>query len=204
MYAEPKQSRSKATEDAFLTALDKLLVQTSFKNLSIEDIANEAGISKGAFLRRFGSKRQALYVLFERYCVQATALMNRIVKDLPQTEELTDSLLDMSQSLEMLITDHYASNRAMREDFQENLDVHPSTRRIFLQCVEMMRQTQKRFLGNTCEIGAYAAAQLLVSVTFDYAFNAMPGLPREYESRHRLVVNILTVALETDNFKRSK
>ena len=204
MYAEPKQSRSKATEDAFLTALDKLLVQTSFKNLSIEDIANEAGISKGAFLRRFGSKRQALYVLYERYCEKTTLVMDRIVSELPRKEQAIDSLLDMSQSLERLIKEDYSSNRAMREDFQENLEVHPSTRRIFLECVEMMRKTQQRFFGDATDTGAYAAAQILITNTFEYVFNAMPGLPRAYEQRHKLMAEIVFIALQACDIRTSK
>ena len=202
MYSEPKQDRSKTTEDAFLSALDKLLVQTSFKNLTIEDIAQEAGISKGAFLRRFGSKRQALYVLYGRYCDKTTVVMNRVVNELPLTEKLTDALLDMSKSLERLIAQDYSCNRAMREDFQEHLEVHPLTRRIFLECVEMMSQTQKRFFGEANETGAYSAAQLLITITFEYVFNAMPGLPREYQQRHQLMAQILSITLTADDFKK--
>ena len=204
MYSEPKQDRSKATEEAFLSALDMLLVQTSFKNLSIEDIAREAGISKGAFLRRFGSKRQALYVLYDRYCEKTVVVMDRIVSELPLKEQATESLFDMSKSLERLIKEDYSCNRAMREDFQENLEVHPSTRRIFLYCVEMMHRTQKRFLGVTNETGAYSAAQILITNTFEYVFNAMPGLPRDYEQRHKLMAEILLVALQAGDIGTSK
>jgi AcrR family transcriptional regulator len=204
MYSEPKQDRSKATEEAFLFALDTLLVQTSFKNLSIDEIAREAGISKGAFLRRFGSKRQALYVLYDRYCEKTVVVMDRIVSELPRKEQATESLFDMSKSLERLIKEDYSCNRAMREDFQENLEVHPSTRRIFLYCVEMMRQTQKRFFGGATDTGAYAAAQILITNTFEYVFNAMPGLPREFEQRHKLMADILFVALQRRDSLGSK
>jgi len=204
MYSEPKQNRSKATEEAFLSALDTLLVQTSFKNLSIDEIAREAGISKSAFLRRFGSKRQALYVLYERYCEKTTVVMDRIVSELPRKEQVTESLLDMPQSLELLIKEHYSSNRAMREDFQENLEVHPSTRRIFLECVEMMCKTQQRFFGGMSDAGAFAAAQILVTNTFEYVFNAMPGLPRDYEQRHKLIAEVLLVALQASDIGTSK
>ena len=204
MYSEPKQDRSRATEEAFLSALDTLLVQTSFKNLSIEDIAREAGISKGAFLRRFGSKRQALYVLYDRYCEKTVVVMDRIVSELPLKEQATESLFDMSKSLERLIKEDYSCNRAMREDFQENLEVHPSTRRIFLYCVEMMHRTQKRFFGVTNETGAYSAAQILITNTFEYVFNAMPGLPRDYEQRHKLMAEILLVAIQASDIETSK
>ena len=187
-----------------MSALDTLLVQTSFKNLSIDEIAREAGISKGAFLRRFGSKRQALYVLYERYCEKTTVVMDRIVSELPRKEQVMDSLLDMSQSLERLIKEGYSSNRAMREDFQENLEIHPSTRRIFLECVEMMRKTQQRFFGGATDTGAFAAAQILITNTFEYVFNAMPGLPREYEQRHKLMADILIVALQRRDILGSK
>lgn len=79
-----------------MSALDTLLVQTSFKNLSTEDIAREAGISMGAFLRRFGSKRQALYVLYQRYCEKTTVGMDRIVSELPLNEKAINPFLDMS------------------------------------------------------------------------------------------------------------
>lgn len=197
MYQPASQSRSKVKEQAFLQALDRVLVRKSFRCVSVDEIAQEAGLTKGAFLKRFGTKRQALYVLFEQYCDKTTAEMNRIVGDLPNALDLHDVLLDMSQTLERLISADYSANRAMHEDFQEYLDEHPLTRRIFLECVEMMRHTQQRFIkaGTCTDTGAFSAAQLLITINFNYVLNAMPGLPRSSAERHRMIAQMLHLVI---------
>ena len=78
MYKKPKQTRAVITEQKFLDALSSLLSEKSLNKLTIEEIAERANLHRGAFLKRFGSKRQALFVLFERYCFDASACMSSI------------------------------------------------------------------------------------------------------------------------------
>ena len=56
----PRQARSKRTEEALLRALDSLLAIKSFDEMSVAEIAREAGLTTGAVYRRFENKRAML------------------------------------------------------------------------------------------------------------------------------------------------
>ena len=74
-YTPPTQARSRNTERRFLAALDELLRVNGYINTTIDDIADRAGLTKAAFLKRFGSKEQAVILLFSKYCNQVSGLM---------------------------------------------------------------------------------------------------------------------------------
>jgi len=62
-----KQSRSKHTRDKLVTALERLLRQKRFADITAIDIAREAGVSAGSIYRRFENKDGLLQVLYELY-----------------------------------------------------------------------------------------------------------------------------------------
>lgn len=197
LYVEPKQVRAQQTEFAFLTALDVVLQRKSFEAATVEEIAREAGLTKSAFLKRFGTKRMALYVLFERYCEKASAQMADIVQALPSYASLVIALKDMSQCLSRLLANDLAANRAMQEDFLMNLEAHALTKKIHRECVEMMRRTQAQFLIEQpySDVGASAAAQMLITINFNYALKAMPSLPANPDDRHQMIAEILELVI---------
>lgn len=63
----PSQDRSRKTAERFVDAALKLLESKTFEELSIADLACEAGRSVGAFYQRFGSKDDFLVVLLVSY-----------------------------------------------------------------------------------------------------------------------------------------
>jgi len=63
----PSQDRSRRTAERFLDAAFKLLESKTFDELSVADLAREAGRSVGAFYQRFGSKDDFLVVLLVAY-----------------------------------------------------------------------------------------------------------------------------------------
>lgn len=63
----PSQDRSRKTAERFLSAAFKLLESKTFDELSVADLAREAGRSVGAFYQRFGSKDDFLVVLLVTY-----------------------------------------------------------------------------------------------------------------------------------------
>ena len=63
----PSQDRSRKTAERFLDAAFKLLESKTFDELSVADLAREAGRSVGAFYQRFGSKDDFLVVLLVTY-----------------------------------------------------------------------------------------------------------------------------------------
>lgn len=199
MYSKPIQARAIATEERFLDALNSLLREKSLGQLSVDEIAEHAHQTRGAFLKRFGSKKQALFILWSRYCQRASEDIANITLSLPQYVCAIDACASMSRQLEYIQTLHFSANRAMHEYFQENLKVDLQTKKIFKECVDMMRNTQKHFLKKTdsaTDTGAFAAAQLLVTINYNHVLKAMPGLPADPEIRHKMIGQIVASALE--------
>ncbi len=62
----PRQARSQQTQEKLLAALEKLLGQRVFEKITIQDIAEEAGVAVGTVYRRFRDKEALLPVLYGR------------------------------------------------------------------------------------------------------------------------------------------
>ena len=63
----PKQARSLKTEQALLDALETLLARKSFVDVTVSELAREAGLTTGAIYRRFKDKEDVLRAAFERF-----------------------------------------------------------------------------------------------------------------------------------------
>lgn len=198
MYQKPIQPRAIATEQRFLEALHHLLKDKSFGQLSVDEIAGHAGLTHSAFLKRFGTKKQALLVLYETYCDTASAVMAEIIQNMGTYAGIDAVCQDMSRRLEYIQLGHFPANRAMHEDFLEKLEVDPRTKKIFLECVGLMRCVQKAFMpgSSASDAGAFAAAQLLITINYNYVLKAMPALPVNAELRHRLIGKTVAQALK--------
>ena len=193
-----QQSRSKLTERKFLRAFDELLRLHGFSQTTVDDVAELSGQTRSSFLKRFGSKQGALEVLFEKYCADASATMRDIISELPNATGLHPVLMSASQRYEALLQTHKASNRAMHEHFMKDLEVHDLTKAIFRQSVEMMGHIQHKFFeqGTYTDKGTWSAAQILVTVNYNYVLAAMPALPADYSERHHLIADLLETALK--------
>ena len=196
--SEPTQTRSKLTERKFLRAFDELLRLHGFAGTTIDDVAALSGLTRSSFLKRFGSKQGALEALFEKYCDAASATMRDVVMELDNSAKLHPVLVSTSQRYEALMQIHKASNRAMHEHFLQDLTVHDLTKRIFRECVQMMEQIQRKFLqeGTCSSNGAWAAAQLLVTLNYNHVLEAMPAFPQDYSQRHHLIADLLEATLK--------
>ena len=45
------------------------------------------------------------------------------------------------------------------------------------------------------DTGAFSGSQVLVSVNFNYILRAMPALPRDHDTRHRMIALMIVAAL---------
>lgn len=61
------QSRSRKTRDKLLNALEHLLKEKDFGNISVAEIAAKAGVSSASIYRRFDKKEGFIPVLFDLY-----------------------------------------------------------------------------------------------------------------------------------------
>lgn len=62
----PRQERSQQTQERLLVALESLLDRRVFEKITIQDIAEEAGVAVGTIYRRFRNKEALLPVLYRR------------------------------------------------------------------------------------------------------------------------------------------
>lgn len=198
VYRKPLQTRAITSEQRFLDALHELLKEKSLGQLTIDEIAERAFLTRSAFLKRFGSKRQALLILYERYCEKVFVVLRQLEQELPNYASAEDACYQVSLHAERLQEADFPANRAMHELFQEDLSVDPRTKAIFLAGVELMRKIQQCWLQGhpASDTGAFAAAQLLLTIDFNYVLRAMPALPADPEMRHRLIGNIVCEALK--------
>lgn len=62
----PQQKRSQQTQEKLLTALEALLKDRFFEQITMQEIASEAGVAVGTIYRRFRDKEALLPVLYRR------------------------------------------------------------------------------------------------------------------------------------------
>lgn len=63
----PKQTRSLDTQEKVLQALEEMLGERFFEQITIRDLATRTGVSSGTIYRRFKDKDALLPVLYERF-----------------------------------------------------------------------------------------------------------------------------------------
>lgn len=61
----------------------------------------------------------------------------------------------------------------------------------------MMREIQKKFFADSAcsDVGAFAAAQLMVTINYNVVMKAMPAMPIEKSMRHKLIGKLIAEAL---------
>lgn len=197
IYRIPQQDRALRSENAYLDAFERLIAERGYTNTSVDAIAREVGLTKAAFLARFGSKKAALLLLFDRYCAKASAVMGEMTTRIPAMVSAEAAIYELSTVLEKIQLENFAPNRAMQELFLEELKVDERTQKIFLELVDLMRLVQKHHLGGVAytDTGAFSGSQVLVSVNFNYILRAMPALPRDHDTRHRMIALMIVAAL---------
>ena len=85
--------------DAFVDVAQGLIQTKGYEQLSIQDVLDEVGVSKGAFYHYFDSKVGLLEAVVERMVVAATAEMEPIVADPNRTavQKLNDVFSTLAQ-----------------------------------------------------------------------------------------------------------
>lgn len=107
----PKQARSKSTEERLLNALELLLEEAYFDQISIKDIAGKAGVAVGTVYRRFKDKDALLPVLYGRYEQDLQAWVDSM-----WSEQVLQQCSDAEARLHHLVTAHvefYSTHRGM-------------------------------------------------------------------------------------------
>ena len=91
----PRQSRSLRTQQALLDAFERLLKRHPFDELTVSQIATEAGLTTGAIYRRFKDKRALIGASFQRFAEESKKLQ-------PKRASAIENLSDV-QRIEYMI-----------------------------------------------------------------------------------------------------
>jgi AcrR family transcriptional regulator len=198
LYTPPRQERAKTTEQKFLDALEELLYEKSLGLLTIDEISDKACLTRSAFLKRFGSKKKALLILYGRYCEKVLASISEISDTLHNYEDAIAACRCISMRAEQLQTSDFSANRAMHELYMEQLEIAPETKALFLATLKLMKKIQVAHMpkGTGTDMGAYSATQLIFTINYNYVLKAMPALPNDYETRHQLIATLVADALK--------
>lgn len=197
-YRPPTQTRGIATLERFLNALDIEISTKGYNGTSIQEISDAAGLTKAAFLARFKTKKNALLLLFDIYCSTVSEEMYAASLDVFNHEDATACIYDISNKFEKHLRKHFSSNRAMHEIFLTELKVDERTQKIFRELIDLMRKIQETHLNGSSytDNGAFSAAQVLVTINYNYVLQAMPAMPSDANLRHALIAKMVTEALK--------
>ncbi|HEX6053074.1 MAG TPA: helix-turn-helix domain-containing protein [Gemmatimonadaceae bacterium] len=77
-FHPPRQSRSQETLDRLLDATETVLAEKSFTEATLAEIVERAGVTVGAFYRRFPDKDALLHHLDERFFAEMHAVADEV------------------------------------------------------------------------------------------------------------------------------
>jgi len=197
-----KQQRSLETFEGLLAAAEELVSKKSFDEVSVNDICDQAGLSVGAFYRRFESKESLLQLLHERYAervmhLQAAALSPQRWEGVPLEQLLTQVIEEVVK----LTTRNSGLLRAATRLAQSNSEVakreqriqaefHACVTRLVLQRVEVIGHPRPRTAAEFCahQLRAVVYCHLVI----EPAFRLMDDTFSEAELVRELSISLIS------------
>lgn len=88
-----EESRARTRELLFTAALD-LIAQNGYDGVTVTDIAETAGFSKGAFFANFESKESMLFELLQRNFENEYAILNDVITSVKNGDDLSERIDD--------------------------------------------------------------------------------------------------------------
>ncbi|WP_199610233.1 TetR/AcrR family transcriptional regulator [Flocculibacter collagenilyticus] len=98
---EPKQRRSQETQRKLLKALNDCLKDKFFEHISIQELADCAGVSVGTYYRRFKNKEALLPLLYQDFGQDLIAWIDELVEQ--QFSSLEDAVCAMVEQTKMFL-----------------------------------------------------------------------------------------------------
>ena len=80
-FRPPQQTRSQETLDRILNAAERVLEEKSFTEATLAEIMERAGVTVGAFYRRFPDKDALLHLLDERFFHEMQQRADELLRD---------------------------------------------------------------------------------------------------------------------------
>lgn len=169
--ATPRQARSERTLEKILAACERLLAERSFEQISMQDIAREAGVSVGNLYNRFSDKSGLVdHVLGShqaRFMEDIRALLADDGADLDTADRLAAFVEGFSEGIVSLHPMYatMASRRARGEDTDAEVKARSSG--LLDLCVDWLMQHDPALDPERCR---FALATITTSLQFDLLF----------------------------------
>jgi AcrR family transcriptional regulator len=87
-----QQARTDATRKRLLAAAERIFARDGFEAARLEDIAAQAGYTRGAFYANFEDKEEIFFALLERYVAERIDEVNALLERHKDPEELLQAL----------------------------------------------------------------------------------------------------------------
>lgn len=98
-FVAPRYRSGQRSADALLEAGRALLVDISYEALSINDLCGEAGLTKGAFYRRFESKDAFFHALQRLALDDAQRIQQELVESMKRTGDTPATLAESAHAV---------------------------------------------------------------------------------------------------------
>jgi AcrR family transcriptional regulator len=158
-----QQARTEATRRKLLQAAEQLFARDGFEAARLEDIAAEAGYTRGAFYANFESKEDIFFALLEHWVAQRIEEVNALLRQHASAEQRLRALRE-----------YYAQNARDRQLALLSLEFklftlrHPEAaarfrarRQGLRSCGSELLQRLSKVLGRSLPVSSSAAATAL-------------------------------------------
>ena len=92
--APPKQERAVLTRRQMIQAAREVFATSGFEHTSIEDIADRAGKTRGAFYSNFADKEDVFFAIFEEDLARSQQEINPRLREASTTGQRAEALVD--------------------------------------------------------------------------------------------------------------
>lgn len=197
-YSPPQQARAIETERMLLGAFLEELDRSGFEDTNLSVVAKKAGITRPGLLRRFGSKRGLLLVLYDRYCDDCVLQLRHFKADFRDYASLASLIQHLYIATERMHQDNYSLNLAMSQMYFSELAPANGTKRVFKEFLSLFGALEENGWYNENIAGTYAGIQIIISTSLNYTLGAMGGFPRDQNIRAQLVSRLVIEALRKE------
>jgi len=96
---DKRKAQGAETKKKLYEIAERLFTERNFSDVSVEDITDEAGITKGAFYVHFESKDALIAILIADYATQADTNYKTFLETLPDDMRASEVLLALTQKI---------------------------------------------------------------------------------------------------------
>ena len=139
-FRPPQQTRSQETLDRILDAAERVLDEKSFTEATLAEIMERAGVTVGAFYRRFPDKDALLHLLDERFFHE---MQDRAGELLDPKHWRGASIAEILSEFSRTAVDVYSTRRGVARSLFLRARVDPviqaTARQVNARCIELLR-----------------------------------------------------------------